>query len=122
MESSTLLNLKNRGLLCIPSAEVVKVVKVVNSLLDHSMRRPNCLVHKNLVKKISTRSLFIMNSQYSIVFSKLVKHCLIASNHKIIMICKLLKDLKLLFSTTFVKKRSLTCIYVRSHLKLFKNK
>jgi len=124
VETSTLLNLKNRGCLCIPSAEVVKVVKVVNSLLDHNVQKPNFLVQKDLVERISTQCAVIINSQYPNVFKELAKHSLMTNNHQIIMIRQIARKFLTVTLHHLCKKNNNKDNKVRSlysKLILFKN-
>jgi hypothetical protein len=41
VESSTLLNLINRGPLCVPFADVVKIVKISHILVERWLQEPN---------------------------------------------------------------------------------
>jgi hypothetical protein len=43
VESSTLLNLINRGPLCVPFADIVKIVKISHILVERWLQEPNLL-------------------------------------------------------------------------------
>lgn len=127
VESSLLLNIKNQGPLCIPSAEVVKIVKVTHSLVEKRIQEPDLLLEKNIVEKLTIKIVRILNSLYPSLLDKLTDHadsCSVTNNHKI----KLIKKISSFYIYTvfhhFCRQHNNKDIKIRnmySKLILFKN-
>lgn len=101
VQSSLLLNMKNRGPLCIPSEDVVKIIKVSNSVLDRILKGSKIMLEKNIVEKITIETLMILQNLYPRILTELSEHstdCAIISNHRILMI----KKIAALFITTVI--------------------
>jgi hypothetical protein len=92
VESSKLLNIKNQGPLCIPSVEVVKIVKVAHSLVEKRLGEPDLLTERNIVEKLAVKTVCIVQSLYPNLLKSLLDHadsCSITNNHKIKVIKKI---------------------------------
>ncbi len=92
VESSTLLNLKNRGPLCVPSTDVVKIVKISHTLVERRLQEPNLLTEKNIVAKLTVKAVRILNSLHPNLLSNLSDHadsCSLTNNHKIKLMKKI---------------------------------
>jgi len=127
VQSSKLLNLKNRGPLVIPSAEFVKIIKVANSLLESKLQEPKIFGEKNLLDKLSIKATAIINSVHPTLLAGISDHsidCSFTSDHRIIMIRKIIT----LFSTLIIhhrlkckNKKDVNIRKLYSKLILFKN-
>jgi hypothetical protein len=101
VESNLLLDIKNRGPLCIPSGEVVKIVKVAHSVVEKRLHEPDLLTEKNVVEKLAIKTVNILNGLYPSLMENLSQHadvCSIFSSHKI----KLMKKISSFYITTLL--------------------
>jgi len=95
VESSLILNIKNRGPLCIPSAEFVKIIKVAHSLVEKRLSDKDILTEINVVEKLTNKTVRILNTLYPSLLNKLSDHadsCSITNNHKINLMKKISKQ------------------------------
>jgi hypothetical protein len=84
--------LKNQRPLCIPSAEVVKVVKVTHSLIEKRIHEPDLLSEKNFVEKLTIKTVCFLNSLYPSLLDKLTDYadsCSVTNNHEVEIIKKI---------------------------------
>ncbi len=86
VESSLILNIKNQGPLCIPSSDIVKIVRVTHSFVEKRLGEPAVLSEKNIVEKLTMKSISVLNSLYPSLLDGLGDHadsCLVTGNHRI---------------------------------------
>jgi hypothetical protein len=92
VQSSKILDIKNQGPLCIPSPDVVKIVKVAHSLAEKRMCLPDLLTEKNIVHKLTIKSIGILNSLHPNLLHGLGEHaesCPVTSNHRMKIMMKI---------------------------------
>lgn len=85
VQSSLILQIKNQGPLCIPSPDVVKIVKVAHSLVESRLSQPDLLTEKNIVEKLTMRGLSLLNSLQPDLLRDLGDHadsCSVTNNHR----------------------------------------
>ena len=74
VETSDLINIKNRGPLFIPSTEFVTVVRVAHSLYETRMMEPSLYTEKNLMERLVIRLSRIFTSTKPNLFKFLNSH------------------------------------------------
>ncbi len=86
VQTSLILDVKNRGPLCIPSAEVVKIVKVTHSVVEKRLRQPHLLMERNIVEKLTIQSIRVLYNLTPDLLNSLSEHaesCTVTSDHRV---------------------------------------
>ena len=90
LQSSEILDIKNRGPLIIPCSEFVKVCTVAFCVFEGRVKEPHLLTEKNLVQRLVLKTKMIVHSKYPNILSFLGNHAMsLTSNHSSIMIGKI---------------------------------